>query len=65
MTLAPGTQLVCTLWRPQQFTVTGVDKDCRVSVRSNVQPLSTVLYPGDYRVGVTLAKLPDRLSSAR
>ena len=55
--LSPGSQIVATIFTdPQQFTVTQVDQDCAVHVQSNVQPLSMIIWPTDYRVGVTLTK---------
>jgi hypothetical protein len=38
------------------MTVTQVDHDCAVHVQSNVQPLGLILWPGEHRTGVSLAK---------
>lgn len=58
MKLEEGTQITVLLWpEPQQFTVKQIDKDTAVHVQSNVQPLGMIVYPTDYRPGVTLHKL--------
>ncbi len=57
MRLHEGSQIVPTIWtEEQQFTVIHVNRDCEVFVQSNVQPLSLILYPAEYRVGVSLEK---------
>ena len=55
--LSESAQIVAECWtQPQQMTVKRVDDDCAVHVQSNVQPVGLILWPGEYRPGVSLVK---------
>lgn len=59
MMLRPGAQITSTVrvWGVgQQFTVTRIDADCTVHIKANRQPLSGIMWPTDYRPGVSLVK---------